>query len=276
MRHKLYINDSIFKHGLYTSNPLPIVRHSKYMEWDFNPPEDNDIQIVYTDLSFDLVRKNSKNNIGWIFESPEYHKKYYKWIKNNFNNFKHIITHNKELLSVNNKFKFAPHAGAWIHDEDFKVYDKFKDFSLIASFKNQTSGHNLRHQIARAGSSKIDLYGNGYNKIEKKVTALKDYRYTFCIENCKVDYYFTEKLIDCFLTGVIPIYWGCPSIGDFFNLKGMIVFDDLNDLKNKLKNCTKEYYENNLEYVYDNFEKAKKYLLAEDYIYENDRTLLYE
>ena len=69
------------------------------------------------------------------------------------------------------------------------------------------------------------------------------------------DYYFTEKLLDCFLSGTIPIYWGCPSIGDFFNTKGMIIFDDLLELKDKLKMCTKEYYENNRQpieqYFYD-------------------------
>ena len=65
-----------------------------------------------------------------------------------------------------------------------------------------------------------------------------DYRFSIVIENCKRDYWFTEKLIDCLRTGTIPIYWGCPSIGDFFDIRGFILFDDINDLENILNNLT--------------------------------------
>ena len=34
--------------------------------------------------------------------------------------------------------------------------------------------------------------------------------------NGRGDYEFDEKLIDCFLTGTVPIFWGCPSIDKFF------------------------------------------------------------
>jgi hypothetical protein len=276
MKKRIFIKDNIFKHGLYTMNPSPIARHSKYMEWDFEPPDnDDDIQIVYTETSFDLIRNNSKNNVGWIIESPEYHKKHYDYIKNNFGGYKHIITHDKELLDTNNVFKFSPMGGSWLYEEDIKIHEKSKNFSIIASWKRELSGHKLRHQIIAGSGKNVDVYGSGYNPVKKKITALQDYRYSFCIENCKKDYYFTEKLLDCFLSGTIPIYWGCPSIGNFFNTKGMIIFDDLLELKDKLKLCTKEFYDNNREYIIENFHKAHKYLLAEDYIYENNRELLY-
>jgi hypothetical protein len=276
IKKKLSICDTQFRHGLYTSNPNPIARVSKYMEWDFEPPlNDNDIQIVYTETSFDLARTRSKNNIGWIIESPEYHKSLYQNIKYNYKNFKHIITHDKELLDYNKKFKFCPMGGSWLYNEDIAVYDKTKNFSIIASWKSELEGHRLRHKIVAGSGNNVDIYGTGYNPIERKITALKDYRYSFCIENCKKDYYFTEKLIDCFLSGTIPIYWGCPSIGDFFNTKGMIIFDSLLELKDKLKSCTKEFYEINKEYIIQNYKTAHKYLLAEDYIFENKKELLY-
>lgn len=277
MKSKLFIKDTQFRHGLYTCNPIPIARKSKYMEWDFNPPEfNNDIQIVYTETSFNEVRPKSKQNIGWIIESPEYHKNYYSYIKQNLNNFKHIITHDKELLDYSNVFKFCPMGGSWLYNEDIAIHKKNKNFSIIASWKTELVGHRLRHQIISGSGNHIDVFGSGYFPIEKKITALKNYRYTFSIENCKKDYYFTEKLIDCFLSGTIPIYWGCPSIGKFFNTKGMIIFDNLIELKQKLKTCTKEYYENNMEYIIENYNKAHNYLLAEDFIFKNDKKLLYE
>lgn len=277
MKIKLYAKDTQFRHGLHTSNPNPIARISKYMEWDFNPPElNNDIQIVYTETSFNEVRPKSSQNIGWIIEPSDYHNNYYNYIKNNFHLFKHIITYDKELLDFNNKFKFCPFGGSWLYNEDIGIHQKNKNFSIIASWKTELRGHRLRHQIISGSCKQVDVFGTGYNPIEKKIIALKDYRYSFCIENCKRDYFFTEKLIDCFLSGTIPIYWGCPSIGKFFNTKGMIIFDNLIELKEKLKICTKDYYHDNIDAITENFNKAHNYLLAEDFIFENDKKLLYD
>jgi hypothetical protein len=65
----------------------------------------------------------------------------------------------------------------------------------------------------------------------------------------RADYYFSAKLINCFahgaapfystdtwhhcekFKGVVPIYWGAPSIADFFNISGMIVFDTLQQVR---------------------------------------------
>jgi hypothetical protein len=277
MRYKVYAEDSIFKHGLYIQNPSPIARKSKYMDWDFNPPvNDDECKIVYTDNSLNLARKNSKNNIAWLIESPEYHKKIYDEVKNNNSLFKYILTHNKELLNLNQKFKFAPIGGSWLYDDEFGIHNKTKNYSIIASWKNELIGHKMRHSIISGSKGKVDVYGNGYNPIKNKIVALKDYRYTFCIENCKQDYYFTEKIMDSFLSGTIPIYWGCPSIGKFFNLKGIITFDNLLELKDKLKLCTESYYLYNMDAVIDNYNRAYKYLISEDYIFENNKNLLYE
>jgi hypothetical protein len=197
VKQTLYVNDNLFKHGLFTSNPNPIARHSKYMQWDFNPPIDDNIQIVYTDNTLDQARASNKHNIAWLLESPEYHKRYYDWIKTNFKTFKRVLTHDKELLSVDSRFEFVPIGGSWLYDEDIAIYNKTKNFSIICSWKNETTGHRLRHDIVRASQGHIDVYGSGYgNFLTKKVDGLRDYRFSLIIENCKKDFYFTEKLID--------------------------------------------------------------------------------
>jgi hypothetical protein len=89
------------------------------------------------------------------------------------------------------------------------------------------------------------------------------------IENCKEDYYFTEKLIDCFLSGTIPIYYGCPSIGNFFNDQGILSFTTLEECFAIVHAISKRMYEEKLPFVKDNFERAKKYTqfnLEEKYI----------
>jgi hypothetical protein len=74
-------------------------------------------------------------------------------------------------------------------------------------------------------------------------------------------------LIDCFITGTIPIYWGCPSIGNFFDSGGIITFDSLEQLDGIINNLDGEY-EKRIESVKRNFDLCKKYLVADDIIYE--------
>ena len=71
------------------------------------------------------------------------------------------------------------------------------------------------------------------------------------------------------MTGTVPIYWGCPSIGKFFNTDGMIIFNNIEELSNILNNLSIEKYNDMKDAIQENFEKAKEYIIAEDYIYKN-------
>jgi hypothetical protein len=92
--------------------------------------------------------------------------------------------------------------------------------------------------------------------------------FSIVVENTIKDYYFTEKLIDCFRTGTIPIYWGCPSIGDFFDLNGIIIFNSIEELNDIIHNLNEELYNSKLNSVIINFNKSKDYLLPDDIIYK--------
>ena len=81
---------------------------------------------------------------------------------------------------------------------------------------------------------------------------------------------FSEKLIDCFVTGTIPIYWGCEgSIGEYFNPDGILQFNKLSDIPDILEKCTEDFYAKNLPAIIENFEKAKQYCIPEDYLWNH-------
>jgi len=265
MKKKLYIKDSNFSHCLYSSNPTPPVNLTADIEWDRTTPPPG-VDVVCTDF------KLQEGNIAWILEPYAIHPFAYEYIRQNPKKYKEIWTHDKELLVFPNA-KFYPVGGCWLKEEDRKIYDKSKMFSIIASNKNQTQGHQLRHQIIQAAGKKIDAFGPSYIPFKEhasnKIEGLKDYRYHFVIENCKRDFYFSEKLIDTLMTGTIPIFWGCPSIEKFFNPEGFIIFNDLYELKDKLKLCTPEYYDSKKDIIKENFEKAKDYILPENWIAKN-------
>ena len=242
-------------------------------------PVKNDV-VVFTDYSVNLHNINFKN-IALLIESPEWAHQSYNYVFNNIDKYDLILTHNKKLLDLNkDKVKLNLDGKTWLHESYQKIYKKSKLCSIIASNKTITSGHKLRHSILEylvKENIDIDKFGGKFIQLStsktkpytiehtakhisnEKILGLKDYMFSIVIENCKEDYYFTEKLTDCLLSGTIPIYWGCPSIGDFFNINGMIIFDTLDELKEILNNLTIEKYKCMKLYIKENFEKAKEY-----------------
>jgi hypothetical protein len=88
--------------------------------------------------------------------------------------------------------------------------------------------------------------------------------FSVAIENASYESYFTEKIQDCFATGTIPIYYGSPDIGKFFNPKGIIILTDDFDLSQ----LTEELYYDKLDAVKENLEIVENFLINEDYIYK--------
>ena len=258
--------DSTFAHSKigYCSD----YQDSLFFKWErenFN--KNGNDYVVYTDARLGEVT-NNYNSIAWLIEPKEIASYTYDFIVNNNNKFKKVFTHEKSLLDKGENYELLPFGCCWIKPEDQKIYDKSKMISIISSNKTQTNGHRLRHDIINKLNDKIDVYGRTYNPIDYKLDGLKDYKFHIVVENTKRDYWFTEKLIDCFVTGTIPIYWGCPSIGDFFDTNGMIIFDNIDDLINIIDNLSVEDYIKRIEGVNNNFYTSKKFLLPDDIIYK--------
>lgn len=75
----------------------------------------------------------------------------------------------------------------------------------------------------------------------------KKTKFVVTMENSRKDYYITEKLINGFRSGVIPIYWGSPYITKYFNSKRFLILDDINEntintLINRIKNISDDEY----------------------------------
>lgn len=101
--------------------------------------------------------------------------------------------------------------------------------SLIASKKRSQAGHALRHATAQwvqAQGLDVAVMGQGYQPFGAKAEGLAPFRYSVVIENVRERNCFTEKLIDAVLCRTVPIYWGCPNIGDFMDTSGMILCEN--------------------------------------------------
>lgn len=237
----------------------------KHVVWDKKNHEGNVSIHIDRDI-FSIRPDPSKFNIAWFAESP-FFLKYFTdnmddWANYLTENYKLILTYNKNLIKRYSFLKYAiPTAQPWVKNRN--IHPKSKLISIIASWKNDAPGHQFRHQIINEYKPIMDIFGSGYNKIELKDDGLMPYRFSFAIENFPCDGYFTEKIADCFATGTIPIYWGDPSISDYFNPNGIITVND--DFDITLLN--EEIYNLKKEYIQENFDKIMSLPCPEDYIY---------
>ncbi len=61
---------------------------------------------------------------------------------------------------------------------------------------------------------------------QSKLDYLSDFRFTIAAENGSYPGYTTEKLVDAFLAGSVPIYWGDPLVDCDFNPRAFLNYDD--------------------------------------------------
>jgi hypothetical protein len=79
----------------------------------------------------------------------------------------------------------------------------------------------------------IDIYGKGWSINDSrykgapplKRDALKNYKYSICIENSCEDLYISEKFFDAFLNNCVPVYYGCKTVKSAYNENAFITFD---------------------------------------------------
>jgi len=242
-------------------------KKSNYINWN-HQVKNNDVSF-YVDQNSILNGVENKNDgkikYLWHLESPIINTNFIKIIEDNLeevlDTYKLIFTYSDELLKLNPKFVFSPANGFWI--ENPKVYKKTKLISMISSSKTLSSLQQFRVNFAKTNTHKLDLYGDMNKKIEKKELGLNDYMFSVCIENCEHDTYFTEKILDCFATGTIPIYKGTRKIINHFNEDGILFLDDID-----IDNLNEDIYFSKIDSVIDNFERVLKYDVLEDWIYD--------
>lgn len=259
-------NKGYSTHGKISKNIEWIHKGHGNVQETFNSIKNGD-QTFYVDYHIQkaFLDNNSSKKYGMVLENGWQNEGLINDIKSNLDKymstFDMIFTWNEELVESHERIKFIPGSGSWIREP--QIYPKNKLVSIIASNKSFLPGHNDRLHMIEQLKDRIPLFGRGFNEIEFKEEALSDYMFSISIEN--KDDWFTEKLLDCFLCGTVPIFYGIKSIGKWFNTKGMIILEDGFDVDI----LTPELYNSMKPYIQENFERALKMEVLEDFIYEN-------
>lgn len=256
--------------------------------WFKNESEPGEVHIFEDLLLEDHTKYDCKIKIASILECPEIYKycsqvnpntfNPFEWIKTNHQHFDYVMSPYLCLKEYfGEKFIWVPALSSRIKREEFALYEKSRNISMIASFKDWTYGHKLRHEVIRKYKNYFDVYGSGYNDVINeygKIITLAPYNFSICILNSIEDDYFTEALTDVFAVGTIPIIFGTKNIAKYWNPDGFIMFDTVEDLGQILPTLTPKLYESKIEAVKENIEITKKYVSIPDFIYENYKQLL--
>ena len=234
----------------------------------------------YTHQAMLETMGNPDKKYGFLFESkgimPEDYKIFDKH-KGLNKEFDLIFTYDADILNKYDNARFVPFCSNTWYQGDLNpnaYQEKTKDVSILSSNKAQCELHKVRINLAQylKRNNLADTFGtfDGGNFVKIDDT-LKDYRYTFAIENFIEPYFFTQKLTSCFSAMTIPIYIGATDIGKFFNTDGIIQISvkDLDNVENILKKCTKEEYEARIPAIIDNYNIAKNYVNFWDKLYED-------
>tara|TARA_B110000967_G_C18902041_1_gene576676 strand:- start:10507 stop:11406 length:900 start_codon:yes stop_codon:yes gene_type:complete len=136
-----------------------------------------------------------------------------------------------------------------LHIEN-KVKIPTKFWKVLDDFNHETGN---RPGYRDPGCDVITKEGTPIEGEGKKQVWNRNSMFHIAVENSKNLNYYTDKIVDCFATKTIPIYWGAPNIEDYFNKDGIITFKDENDLIEILNNLTEEDYKNRLEAVEENY-----------------------
>lgn len=181
----------------------------------------------------------SEINIMTMLEPNEYFG-LHDWTIQNKHLFSAVLTWNDKVLNNCNNAVFFPFGSTWMKPEQYTT-PKEKKFEVahLCGELLKSYGHQMRHEIlARQNEFKIPInfhktIGNRHDLEDArkgKEIVFGNSQYGIVIENFSHRGFFSEKLIDCFLLRTIPIYWGCSNIGDYFNIDGIIQFENVDDL----------------------------------------------
>jgi hypothetical protein len=203
--------------------------------------------LIKAKISVMIVEPDAIHNL-YINISKYLHWRFYK-----------ILTKNKYLLEEIHNTSFFYFGSTFIQNSDKINLQKKNMASLIASNQNRLTGHRLRHEVVqhiKNNNFNVSVIGRGYRPFENKEDGLKSYRYSIVIENTSELDYFTEKVIDACLLETIPIYWGAPNISKYFDTRGFIVCENIDQILQAIQTISIDDYNSKVEWIMKNKVKA--------------------
>jgi hypothetical protein len=244
-------------------------------DWDLDVNIESDKNIeLWVDQNPNLEKDPGTIRIGLLIEPEEIRRSL--GLVTFLDRFDYILTHNKDIINSRGNAFLYEFGGCWVKDYEFG--NKEFGVSTLIGGKNLAQGHVIRTNLfKRNGEIKIpkDVWvsknfppvnpGN-HHVLTGTKSSMFDKQFHIVIENVKRENWFTEKLMDSLYTKTVPIYYGCPNIGDWFDTDGFIVADSVNDIITACNSLTPDTYNSMIHAVEKNYIECQKYLNCDENI----------
>lgn len=143
-----------------------------------------------------------------------------------------LFPNHQKIIDQNPKTKFccfiASNAGA---------VERNRFFQKLCNYQKVDSGGRVLNNIGGPVADKIEF--------------MRPYKFCIAYENSTYPGYVTEKIMDCFIAGCIPIYWGSDCIQKDFNPKRIL---------NRMDFKSDDELIANIKFLNENPEEYKKFI----------------
>lgn len=180
-----------------------------------------------------------------IYLDRYFKRSYFLGLLFTFNN-RYLQLIRKKVLTSHKRKKFC---AAVISNNITTDYFRLEFIEELNKYKNIDMGGSYKNNV-------------GY--IKNKIKFLSSYKFSIAMENTEGNGYLSEKIIESFMSGTIPIYYGDYMVDEYINTKSFILIRDKNDMFKKIDYIKKidnndELYEKILkENIFiDNYFKEK-------------------
>jgi hypothetical protein len=244
------------------SNFIPIELYNKFIG---NNPEFKTKPIsLFNDYIPSIEELNINPYNILIIQEPNQLFKLHDWAISNNHYFSCILTWGSEILNKCDNALLLPFGTTYLHKNDiYKILaslDKKFELSYLCGKKQLIDGHFFRHKIYNRQKEITSIPLKWYYTYDgPKDVCFETSMFHVAIENSQNKNYFTEKIVDAFITNTIPIYHGCPNIGDYFDEKGFFTFNTEEEFLNIVNSLTEEDYYSRKEYIEKNYLTAIYY-----------------
>lgn len=182
-----------------------------------------------------------------------------------------ILTSNKNLKSYasNNLYPLRYKLIKWFeknHKERLHCYGldwhlpmkKTGYLGRALNFLNRLGLHKIYYKAPK----------NYYGLVDSKIQTLKNYKFTFCFENCSINGYISDPIFDAINARSVPIYFGAKNINMyipedcFINFSKFKSFDNLYSYLNDIDT---DRYEKYLKSAYNFYNSIKSNVFKKEY-----------
>lgn len=256
---------------MYPDSELPLVKEPceiHFTRFGKNKRPGENVEFFSDAKTKIFVNCNEPTTSAWVEQADH--------IIANQEKYTAIMTSNPKVLQNCKNSYLLPYGTTWLNKythhidslgrftDDLGLLEKQNSISMICGASVGKRGYDIRQKIwyykdkipcvkKFYTSTRFPLPNEQQLPNDDKINLFYS-MYSVAIESSGELNYFTEKLIDCLITKTIPIYWGCPNISDFFDTSYWI-----NPQQIFTSEYSENYYQENLQKINDNFERAKYY-----------------